>query len=157
MSTPNTNRGYAIPDKGKGRLSLDGQDLFLTCGWTGKDKQQVNISGKDAGTGQGSIKPNERKTTPNQPDWRGEWLDGHNKKWLLSAWNKEKDGELLLSLSLTDPASLSQRPGAPAPAAQPPAPAPAPAVPPSDPNAQAPISANEFDDLSFSDPFSPGG
>lgn len=163
MSTSNTNRGYAIPDKGKGRLSLEGRDLFLTCSWTGADKQQITLSGKDAGTGQGMLKLNERKTNPNQPDWRGEWTDAGQRKWLLSAWNKDKDGERLLSLSLTDPATLSQRTGASAPAGAPApaashAPAPArPVPPPSDPNAQGPIASTEFDDLTFSDPFNPGG
>lgn len=63
--------------------------------------QPTNLQNK------GYLFPNERKQGQ-QPDFRGK-LNLEGKEWLVSGWNK--GGEGMISLSLTDPASLPARPG----------------------------------------------
>jgi hypothetical protein len=158
MANPNPNRGYVMLDKGRGRMTLAGQAINLTCTWAGADKQRLNIDGQAHGSGH--LTPNTRKTKDSQPDWRGEWLDGQKRKWLLSAWSKPKDNDPMFSLSLTDPASLATAANAPAGS---PAPAPAPSATPASSPASTPaapadpnsvnIGASDFDNFEISDPF----
>lgn len=150
MSNSNRgNSGYVMPDKGRGKVNLAGQDFGLTCTWAGADKQRLNIDGQANGTG--FVTPNAHKTKDSQPDWRGEWVDGQKKKWLLSAWAKARDNDTMFSLSFTDPATLPAR--APASGAAPaPAPAPSPAAPPADPNSVT-IGADDFTNFEIGDPF----
>lgn len=63
--------------------------------------QPTNLQNK------GYLFPNERKQGQ-QPDFRGK-LNLEGKEWLVSGWNK--GGEGMISLSLTDPASLPARSG----------------------------------------------
>lgn len=61
------------------------------------------------------------KKSEKQPDWRGKINIG-GKEWLISGWTRSQNGEEMISLALTDPATLPQRPqgsGAPATAAGP--------------------------------------
>lgn len=55
-------------------------------------------------TNQGYLFPN-NKTNDRQPDYRGK-LSVEGKEFLVSGWLREKDGEKMISLSLTDPATL---------------------------------------------------
>ena len=89
--------------------------------------------------------PNKDKRTEKQPDWRGKYNDSAGKEWLASGWNRNKDGDNMISFQFTDPSSLPARdaaaPGAARPAtapaggargpmARPVAPSPSPASPP---------------------------
>lgn len=56
-------------------------------------------------TNQGYLFPN-AKSNDRQPDYRGK-LSVDGKEWLVSGWIREKEGEKMISLSLTDPATLS--------------------------------------------------
>lgn len=58
---------------------------------------------------QGYLYPNE-KSNDRQPDYRGK-LNVDGKEWLVSGWIRDKDGEKMISISLTDPASLPARGG----------------------------------------------
>lgn len=60
----------------------------------------------------GYLFPNKDKRTDKQPDFRGKMNMG-GKEWLVSGWKRSKDGEEMISISLTDPATLPQRDGAP--------------------------------------------
>lgn len=48
----------------------------------------------------GFLRPNTSKNKPSQPDFRGTWNLAGNEV-MVSAWWKEKDGEKMLSLSIT--------------------------------------------------------
>lgn len=64
---------------------------------------------------QGYLFPN-KKAHDRQPDFRGRVNVGGT-DYLLSGWLRPKDGEDMISLSVTDPATLPARGGsAPAPA-----------------------------------------
>ena len=96
---------------------------------------------KTAGGNKGYLFPN-KKSNDSQPDFRGKLtIDG--KEWLVSGWKRSKDGEEMISLSVTDPASLPPRKGAD------PGAAPArPASPPSGAPSAAPGALGSiFDDL----------
>ncbi len=58
----------------------------------------------------GYLFPNRNKSTEKQPDYRGK-LTHNGKEWLVSGWKRMKDGEEMISISLTDPDSVPQRPG----------------------------------------------
>lgn len=113
----------------------------------------------------GYLFKNADKRAEKQPDYRGK-MNISGKEWLLSGWIRTKDGEEMISISLTDPATLPQRDGAPggasrsgAPAAAgsfarpAPAPAtqaggqPAPAAKAFQPQASKPAGGPGFDDL----------
>jgi hypothetical protein len=152
--------GYLFPDKGKGKGTLQSKELALTCAWVGADRQQLTIEGA-GGQGKGSVKPNANKTADNQPDWKGDWLDAAGKKWDVGAWTKDKEGDLMLSISWTDPEEWAARRAAagnraPAPSGAPsPASTPAP-TPSKDPDSMGPIAPSDFDNMDFNDPFAPG-
>lgn len=61
---------------------------------------------------------NAKKSSDKQPDYRGK-VNVNGKEMLISGWIRQQDGEEMISLSLTDPATLPPKPGAPgsAPAA----------------------------------------
>ena len=59
----------------------------------------------------GYLFPNKNKSNEKQPDYRGK-LTKDGKEWLVSGWKKMKDGDEMISISLTDPDSIPQRPGA---------------------------------------------
>lgn len=61
----------------------------------------------------GYLFKNKDKRTEKQPDYRGKVNIG-GKEWLISGWTRNKDGEEMISIALTDPASLPARdnPGA---------------------------------------------
>lgn len=77
----------------------------------GKDMDQQKQKRENGGY----LFRNADKRTDKQPDFRGKMNIG-GKEWLVSGWTRTKDGEEMISLSLTDPATLPQRDGA-APAA----------------------------------------
>lgn len=54
----------------------------------------------------GYLYPNEKKNE-RQPDFRGK-VTIEGKEYLLSAWKREKDNAEILSISVTDPATLPQ-------------------------------------------------
>ena len=56
---------------------------------------------------QGYLYPNE-KNNDRQPDYRGK-LNVDGKEWLASGWIRQKDGQDMISVSLTDPATLPAR------------------------------------------------
>jgi hypothetical protein len=155
------NRGYLFPDKGKGRLNINGRDVNLTSKWASEDKLRVEFEVAAASGSAGFVTPNGQKSNDRQPDWRGRLKDDQGKDWLVSIWNKNKDGDLMFSLSLTDPASLPPREstnapaasGTPAPAPVSSAPAPA-AAPPADPNAMPPVGTPNDFNFDFGDIFS---
>lgn len=128
------NNGYLMPEKGRGKLNINGREgCVLVCEWLSPDKSELSIRVRDGEKSQGSMKPH-AKTSPGQPDWRGNLTDDEGKEWWISAWNRDRpDGEIMWGISLTDPATFGQRNGAssgqgtsaPAPAASSPAPAPA--------------------------------
>jgi hypothetical protein len=62
---------------------------------------------KTAPQNKGYLFPNANKQGQ-QPDFRGK-LNIDGKEWLVSGWNKGDEG--MISLSLTDPASLPPRQG----------------------------------------------
>lgn len=123
----NTNRGYVIPDKGKGRLDVDGKDTFLVSHWTNENKLHIEFS-EEKGKGKGYMSPNEHKNVDRQPDWRGKFTSSSGKDWLVSGWNRDRNGDTLISVALTDPDTRPQRRQEPAqapstaqtPTAQPP-------------------------------------
>ena len=92
----------------------------------------------------GYLFPNKDKRTDKQPDWRGKFNDPTGKEWLVSGWNRNKDGDNMISFQFTDPAALPARDGPPGaaraatggagapkgPMARPAAPSPTPAGPP---------------------------
>lgn len=86
---------------------------------------------------QGYLFPN-KKTNDRQPDFRGR-LNVNGTDFLLSGWVKQKDGEEMISVSVTDPATLPPRGGSAAPGRA----APAPSTPP----AASGGVGNIFDDL----------
>lgn len=55
-------------------------------------------------TNQGYLYPN-NKSNDRQPDYRGK-LSVEGKEFLASGWIREKDGEKMISLALTDPSTL---------------------------------------------------
>lgn len=55
-------------------------------------------------TNQGYLYPN-NKSNDRQPDYRGK-LSVEGKDFLVSGWIREKDGEKMISLALTDPATV---------------------------------------------------
>ena len=59
----------------------------------------------------GYLFKNANKRSEKQPDFRGK-LTFQGKEWLVSGWNRNKDGEEMISISLTDPATLPARDGA---------------------------------------------
>lgn len=59
----------------------------------------------------GYLFKNADKRTDKQPDFRGK-MNVAGKEWLVSGWTRTKDGEEMISISLTDPATLPQRDGA---------------------------------------------
>lgn len=58
---------------------------------------------------QGYLYPNKR-TSDKQPDYRGK-LNVNGSDFLVSGWIREKDGEKMISLALTDPATLPAQGG----------------------------------------------
>lgn len=58
---------------------------------------------------QGYLFPN-KKAHDRQPDYRGR-VNVEGKEFLVSGWIRPKDGENMISLSLTDPATLPPRQG----------------------------------------------
>lgn len=56
---------------------------------------------------QGYLYPNER-ANDRQPNFRGK-LNIDGKEWLVSGWTREKEGKEMISLALTDPASLPKK------------------------------------------------
>ena len=59
----------------------------------------------------GYLFKNADKRTDKQPDFRGK-MNVAGKDWLISGWTRTKDGEEMISISVTDPATLPQRDGA---------------------------------------------
>lgn len=57
---------------------------------------------------------NADKRTEKQPDFRGKMTVG-GKEWLVSGWTRMKDGSEMISISLTDPATLPPRENGAAP------------------------------------------
>ena len=56
----------------------------------------------------GYLYPNKDKRTDKQPDYRGKVNIG-GKDWLFSGWKRMKDGDEMISVSLTDPSTLPAR------------------------------------------------
>ena len=56
----------------------------------------------------GYLFKNKDKRTDKQPDYRGKMNIG-GKDWLVSGWTRNKDGEEMISIAVTDPASLPVR------------------------------------------------
>lgn len=53
---------------------------------------------------------NAKKSSDKQPDYRGK-VNVNGKEMLISGWLRQQDGEEMISISLTDPATLPQKPG----------------------------------------------
>jgi hypothetical protein len=60
----------------------------------------------------GYLFKNADKRSEKQPDFRGK-MNVAGKEWLVSGWTRTKDGEEMISISLTDPATLPAREGNP--------------------------------------------
>lgn len=58
---------------------------------------------------QGYLFPN-KKAHDRQPDFRGR-VNVNGEEFLLSGWIRPKDGEEMISISVTDPSTLPPRPG----------------------------------------------
>lgn len=59
---------------------------------------------------QGYLYPNEQRANDRQPHFRGK-LTVNGKEFLVSGWNRDKDGQTMISLSVTDPATMPPRQG----------------------------------------------
>jgi hypothetical protein len=114
-SQGNTNRGYLFPNKGKGRLNIDGRDVPLTARWASEDQLRVEFEVANGSGSVGHMTPNAQKSHDRQPDWRGELKDEQGRQWLVSSWNRDKDNDRMLSLSLTDPTTLTTSPSSASP------------------------------------------
>lgn len=110
----------------------------------------------------GYLFKNANKNSEKQPDFRGK-VTVNGKEFLVSGWSRVKDGEDMISISLTDPASLPPRDGAARPAQasssggsfnRAPAPAPASAPKSFQPQGQTTQQGGIDDDLNFDDLFS---
>lgn len=94
----------------------------------------------------GYIARNDRRSNDRQPAWRGKVMIG-GKEYLLSLWEKDAN---LMSLAVTDPATMPPRPNAPQPnAAQGQGAAPAGPASSGYPSAQAqpPVGGDPFGDI----------
>ncbi len=197
------NRGYILPEKSKGRINLSGRDVYVACAWSSPEKTALSLKGEH-GEGAGTLSVNPYKTG-SQPDWRGRFREStgsgskgpdaqnqagqedgskgtgnHGMEWLVSGWNRDRDGEFIISISLTDPATLpsrrpssqaqssttqsptTQSPTAPSSTNTPPSHSPsAPplsAATPSTPSSPMPADDDDFDiDFKFGDVFTPDG
>lgn len=98
------------------------------------------MSEANKGNNKGYLFPN-KKAHDAQPDFRGK-LTVDGKEWLVSGWEREKDGERMISLAVTDPSALPPRKAPPSGQGAAPAPASAPA-----PAAQGGGLGSIFDDL----------
>ena len=58
----------------------------------------------------GYLFANGTKTSDKSPDWRGKVNVG-GKEYLISGWKRTQDGSEMISLSLTDPATLPPKQG----------------------------------------------
>lgn len=108
QGTKKNNRGYVIPDKGKGRLDVDGKDIFLASHWADDSKLRIEFK-EEKGKGEGFLTPNEYKREDRHPDWRGRFTSSTGKVWLVAAWNRDRNGDTLFSVSLTDPDTRPHR------------------------------------------------
>ena len=119
-----------------------------------QQKQQVKKNENS-----GYLFKNANKNSEKQPDFRGK-VTVNGKEFLVSGWSRTKDGEDMISISLTDPATLPPRDGAARPqqggssaGSFNRAPAAAPAQKPFQPQGQTTQQGGLDDDLNFDELF----
>lgn len=73
-------------------------------------QQQQNSGSMEKRDNSGYLFENKQKTSEKQPDFRGK-VTIKGTEFLISGWRRNKDGELMISLAVTDPSTLPQKEG----------------------------------------------